>query len=403
MAATAHSDPYSIFLRKIGYAVGLEYTAERVEGVATKYLHDRDLTVANWHELVTGSRGEGNWGRHKSAEQDIANFFYSLRLLQRTSGDALVLENLDAIAICSELLREEHKQRAARDFILLWAILVNDGEIFVNLLLSGFEEQQVKDKLGAMIHKKREVLAAHLKGKASVKRINQAITIERQEKNKGSAGCGQSVTSLKRTAPLQFERFSSRASEEGDGIEFSDDYFRKVPPRRREWAISLGLWSEAGGTTQRGRDFINSLRQGGYIDSQELFIFWPMDYELVRSGFRPDLLGVGVKNMWSCLVDFAAAYAGVCPKPHAAGDADRAVGLIKGMLDVFRSLHVRKAMLRRELPITVAYPAAMALACAQAEPVLDLPAAILAEQKGEHRRVALRQSRISGGALSIKR
>jgi len=29
MAATAHSDPYGVFLRKIGYSVGLERTLER--------------------------------------------------------------------------------------------------------------------------------------------------------------------------------------------------------------------------------------------------------------------------------------------------------------------------------------------------------------------------------------
>jgi len=66
MAATVHSDPYAIFLRKIGYSVGLEYTAERTEGLATRYLRDRDLTVASWHKLVTGNKDEGNWGRDRS-------------------------------------------------------------------------------------------------------------------------------------------------------------------------------------------------------------------------------------------------------------------------------------------------------------------------------------------------
>jgi len=403
MAATAHSDPYAIFMRKIGYSVGLEYTTERVEDLVSRYLQDRDITAASWHELVTGSKEEGNWGRDKSAEKHIGDFFNSLRLIQRTSGDVLALENLDAIAIASEILATNEENRAARDFIFLWAVLVNDGEIFVNLLLAKFEEQAIKDTLRAMMLNKRSEAIEHLKGKASAQRINRIITIERQEKNKGSAGGGQSVSSLRRTEPLQPERTTGLGTDEDNDIEFSDDYFRKVPPRRRDWAISLGLWDEEKGLTQRGQEFLDGLRESGYIGARDCFTFWPMDYELVRSGFRTDLFGNETKSLWTCLVDFGKAYAGIRVKPNAESDADAAVELIGEMIEVFRSLHVRKAMLRRELPITIAYPSAIALACARGKPVLDLPSAIMAEQKGEKRRLALRSSRHTGGALSIKR
>lgn len=403
MAATAHSDPYSILLRKIGYSVGLEYTTERVEDLTTRYLQDRDITAASWHELVTGSKDDGNWGRDKSAEKHIGDFFYSLRIIQRTSGDVLALENLDAMAIASELLNDDEERRAARDFLSLWAILTNDGEIFVNLLLSGFEMESIKDTLTAMMLKKRADAAEAFKGKASAQRINRVITIERQAKNKGGAGSGQSVMSLRRTEPLQPERTGGLGADEDNGIGFSEDYFRKVPPRRRDWAISLGLWEELGGLTQRGKDFLDGLRQSGYIDAKGCFTYWPMDYELVRSGFRPDLFGETTMSLWTCLVDFAAAYNGLRIKPHSESDPDATVELIGEIMDVFRSLHVRKAMLRRELPLTIAYPLAIALSCARGEAVLDLPSAILAEQKGEHRRLALRQSRHTGGALSIKR
>ncbi|PTW50588.1 hypothetical protein [Rhodovulum kholense] len=403
MAATAHSDPYAIFMRKIGYSAGLEDTAKRVEDLVTIYLHDRDITTASWHELVTGSKEEGKWGRDKTAEKDFGDFFFSLRLIQRTSGDVLALENLDAMAITAELLRDEAESRAARDFLLIWAILVNDGEIFVNLLLAGFEEQAIKDTLRTMMRSKRSEALEHLKGKAPAKRINRIITIERQEKNKGSAGGGQSVASLKRTEPLQSQRTSDLGAQEDDEIEFSDDYFRKVPPRRRYWAISLGLWNDEKGLTQRGQDFLDGLRQSGYVDARDCFIYWPMDYELVRSGFRPDLFGEQTKTLWACLVDFAEAYGGLRVKPSAENDSDCAVKLIGEMIEVFRSLHGRKAMLRRELPITIAFPSAIAVSLARGNAVLDLPSAILAEQKGEQRRLAFRQSRHTGGALSIKR
>lgn len=403
MAATAHSDPLAIFLRKIGYSVGLEYTAERVKDLSQSYSENRDITAASWHKLVTGSKEEGNWGRDKSAEKHIGDFFYSLRMIQRISGDVLVLENLDALAITLELLDSEEEKRSARDFLFLWAVLTNDGEIFVNLLLAGFEEQQIKDKLTAMMLTKRANATKALKGKVNAQRISRVITIERQEKNMGSAGAGQSVTSLRRIHPLQSESASGLSKDDGDGIEFSNDYFRKVPPRRRDWAISLGLWDAQSGLTSFGKSFLDGLRERGYIDTKDCFTYWPMDYELVRSGFRHDLFGESTRSLWDCLTDFAWAYNGLRTKPHSDSDPDVAVKMIGEMIEVFRSLHARKAMLRRELPITIAYPSAIALCCARGKAALDLPAAILVEQTGKRRRLAFRRSRNTGGALSIKR
>ncbi len=396
MAATAHSNPYSIFMRKIGYSVGLERTLERTGDLEAMYTENRDVTASIWKELVSGSK-------HWALKSDnITDVFHSLRLIQRTAGDVLVLENLDAMAIASALLKNVQERDAARSFLMLWAILVNDGEIFINLLLAGFEEEQIEETLRTMILRKRRALSEVLSGKESVQRINRIITIERQEKNKGSAGFGQSIASLKRTEPLQPERTSTGDAVESDASGISKDYFRKVPPRRKDWARSLDLWENETGLTQRGKDFIEGLTRTGYIN-EGLFTYWPMDYELVRAGFRPNLLGRDAKSLWNCLIDFGSAYAGLQVKVPLADDADSAIELIDKMLDVFRTLHVRKAMLRREMPITVAYPAAVACACATRQPVLDLPAAIEAEQKGERRRLAFRQSRNTGGTLSLKR
>ena len=403
MAAIAHSDPYAIFMRKIGYSVGLEYTAKRVKSLVLRYLQDRDITATGWHELVTGRREEGHWGRDKNAEKHIGDFFHALRLIQRTPGDMLALENLDAIAITFKILNNEEQKCAAHDFLLLWSILVNDGEIFVNFLLSEFREQSIKETLSVMILNKRHKVLKYLQGKSPVQRINRVITIERQKKNKGSSGAGQSVFSLKRTEPLRPERSTVLGSEKNDEIEFSGDYLRKVSLSRRYWAKDLGLWDDRKGLTQRGQIFLNGLRNSGYIDTEmNYFTYWPMDYELVRSGFRPDLCGKETKSLWECLVNFAGAYSGLSVKPSSKNDTDDVLQLIKEMIEVFRSLHVRKSMLRRELPITISYPSAIALSCAQGKAALDLPSAILKEQKGKQRRLAFRQSRHSGGALGIR-
>ena len=402
MAATAHSDPYGIFLRKIGYSVGLERTLERANDLVLMYTEKRDVTASSWTELV---RGPQHW--HLKSD-NIKDVFHLLRLIQRTADDVLILENLDAMAISSILLNDAEKRETACAFLLLWAILVNDGEIFVNLLLAGFDEEQSKQKLRTMILQKRGTLSLILKGKESAKRINRIINIERQEKNKGSAGGGQSIASLKRTEPLQPKRINQFYTVDPQAIVFSEDYFRKVPPRRKDWARSLGLWEDNIGLTQRGEGFIHGLTRAGYIDSRKgIFTYWPMDHELVRAGFRSDLVSKNPKSLWDCLVEFGRAYTGhsapFVKTPSKDGDADSAVEMVAEMMNIFRTLHVRKAMLRREMPITVVYPAAVACACSAQQPVLDLPKAIQVEQTGDKRRLAFRKSRNTGGALSVKR
>ena len=394
MAATARSDPYAIFIRKIGYSVGLERTLERLTDLENIYRENQDITPLSWNELV---RGTAYW---KLKTENIKDVFYSLRLIHYIGGDVIVLENLDAVAIASSLSKNENERNKVRAFLLLWAILVNDGEIFVNLMLADFKHEQIKETLTAMLLQKRSELLAIFPGKESKKRISRVITVERQETNKGSDSAGRSVSSIKRTEPLQ-SKFKI-ISKDSDDIVLSDDYLRKVPPRRKDWARSLGLWDDEYGLTQRGKKFIEGLANAGYINSKGLFTYWPMAHELIRAGFRRNLLGKDAKSLWDCLVDFGAAYAGLNVKPSSDNDATSAVELIGAMMTIFRSLHVRKTMLRRELPITVAYPAAIACACATQKPVLDLPAAIKEEQEGEKRRLIFRQSRNTGGALSLK-
>ena len=395
MAATAHSDPYGIFMRKIGYSVGLESTFKRLGDLQELYLSNGDVTLASWKELVRGERG---W---KLKTENIADVFYSLRVIHCTSGDVLILENLDAIAITDRLLDDEGQKRAAKQFVFLWSVLVNDGELFVNMLLAGFDEQLIRDRLSEMIRHKRKVLAKSLPGRDAMKRIERVVAIERQESNTGSLGLGRSVASLKRTEPLQRKRSLQSESSLSEATRFSSDYFRKVPPRRKDWARTLGLWSDDAGLTSLGHSLCNSLRSSGYIGEKGIFTFWPMDYELVRSGFRSNLLR-GTKTLWEALTDFGTAYAGVQVRRFAPADANALVRHLGNVMRVYRSLHTRKAMLRRELAIGVAYPTAVAIASAKGNSVLDLPAALRYEQTSEKRRITFRRSRNIGGTLRLK-
>lgn len=389
MAATAHSDPYSIFMRKIGYSVGLENTLFRFDELTELYVTQGDITLAMWKNLV-----HETWGLKND---HIADVFYSLGFIQRLSGDVLALENLDAAALCKTRVTARNSTDSLK-FLLLWAIMVNDGEIFVNLLLSDFEQNRIEETISNFVAYKRSVLLGEASARLDRRKINKVVNIERQEANKGGAGDGRSITSLKRTQPLQ--KTTENSSDE-EAVRFSPDYFRKVPRSRRDWAKSLNLWSDDVGITPTGSHFINCLRRLGYITELGVFVFWPMEHEFIRSGFNPHLFGEP-RTLWDSLVNFAEAYCNVKVKPFDSSDVDEMIAELEVFQRTYRGLHVRKALLRREMAITVVYPALVATACAGKHTLKDIPRALELEQKGEKRRVNLRRSRNTGGAISVK-
>ena len=186
-----------------------------------------------------------------------------------------------------------------------------------------------------------------------------------------------------------------------DSGEISDDYLRKVPGRRMAWACSLDLWEEGGGITRRGEAFIEGMARSGYIGADGIFVFWPMEYELVRSRFRPDLLGA-TKGLWEAVVDAGRAYAALDVAEPTGEDDDHGVAALAEMMQVYRGLNSRKALLRQEIPVTIAFPAMCALAIGRREPVLDVPQFLGRERMGKERRVAVRPSRYSGQSLSLR-
>ena len=389
------TDPYGIFFRRIGFSVGLEDTATRVRELEALYLSKRDVTIGTWDHLVHSPEGWGLKSNH------IADVFRSLGLVWRTGSDLLILENLDAMAISSALSDDSAAAERGRSFLLLWAILANDGEVFLNLLMAGFERESCRKRLTLLIQKKRRFLVEHARGLRAQNRLLRAVNIERQTANPGSAGRrGRPVSPRGTRKPLAAG--GGRVSwSELDPVEISDDYLRKVPGRRMAWACSLGLWEDGGGITRRGETFIETLALSGYIGQDGIFVFWPMDYELVRSQFRSDLLGP-TKGLWECVVDAGRAYAALDVAESLGEDGDRGVAALAEMMRVYRGLNSRKALLRQEMPVTIAFPAICALAIGRREPVLDLPEFLERERMGRERRVAVRPSRYSGQSLSLR-
>jgi hypothetical protein len=401
MAATALFDPFSIFFRKIGYSVGLESTLTRIADLESQYLADRDLTATSWKKLRLAT-----W---QLSTDNIADVFESLGYIAKSNGDVLVCDNLDATALAHVLSSDLGCDGlVGRQFILLLAILLNDGEIFLNQLSAGFSEEKIKQRLVAVINHKREILFGCFPSVAQRARICRAVTIERQLTNRGSKGGDSGRHGLLRTTPLAGNRRTTPldnaprpeiAVNSPDEL-FSEDYFRKVPPRRKDWAKSLGLWDTENGLTSSGERLLTVLQEKGYAISPGTFVLWPLDHELMRAGFPAGLVS-GSRTMWQFVTDALSAYQGLTVKPAGARDAAAMVRFLQRAMEVYRGLHVRKCMLRRELPLTVAYPVAAAVAASQNCAILDYEELIQREQKAKSPRVELRRSRRAGGAITV--
>lgn len=389
------TDPHGIFFRRIGYSVGLEDTAARVRELEALYLSKRDITIGMWDHLVHSPECWRLKSRH------IADVFRSLGLVWRTGNDLVILENLDAMAISSSLSENREAARRGRDFLLLWAIVANDGEIFVNLLMAGFERERCRQTLTLLIQKKRHFLSERIGEGMALQRFLRAVSIERQTKNPGSAGRRSMKASPRRgSIPLPVGRHDLSWTELHSN-EISEDYLRKVPGRRMAWARSLGLWEDEDGITPRGEAFIKGLTRKGYIDADGIFVLWPMKYELVRNRFRPDLLGE-TRELWEVVLDVAWAYEALDVFEQTGEDGNHGMAVLAEMMKVYRGLNSRKALLRQELPVTIAFPAICALAIGRCEPVLDVPHLLERERMSRERRVAVRPSRYSGQSLSLR-
>ena len=231
----------------------------------------------------------------------------------------------------------------------------------MNLLMAGFERERCRQRLTQLIQKKRYFLSERMGGGMAPEQFMRAVSIERQTSNPGSAGRRSRIASPGRVrAPLAAGRRGVSWTEL-DSDEISEDYLRKVPGRRMAWARSLGLWGNSDGITSRGEAFIKGLTRKGYIGADGIFVFWPMKYELVRNRFRSDLLGE-TREFWEAVLDVAWAYEALDVLGPTGEDSNHGMAVLADMMKVYRGLNSRKALLRQEMPVTIAFPAICALA-----------------------------------------
>jgi len=181
---------WTIFMRKIGYSVGLEATLSRVSDLCDVYIADGTVTLQSWHDLVS------SWNLKKD---NIGDFFGSLNLMKRTKTRLDVLPGLD---LCALARRADPSNRILAGALLL-LLMEYDGEIFLNALAGGFKEDDLVRRLTTLVHYKRDVLFKIYRAPEIQTQLARIVGIDRQATNIGGAGQAKGLSASKRTERLE--------------------------------------------------------------------------------------------------------------------------------------------------------------------------------------------------------
>jgi hypothetical protein len=396
MADIALSDQLHVFMRKIGWSAGLESTLDRLIDLASVYAENGELRISDWNSLV-----QDKW--ELKLPDNIGDFFSALDVVKRARDAVHVMPGLDMLGILRRELPEDDLFRKAASFVLLFLVVENDGEIFLNAFAQEFRQEAVERALINLIQFKREVLFSIYKVPGLQQKISQIVNVERQRTNVGSSGAGRTLELQKRAVALSTRR-EPLVPEVSTKVSISPDYYRKVLPKRKEWAKSIGLCTEKGVLTDAGRHFLGVLMSAGWTTPTGEFVLWPLTHEVLRLRLNAGKLSSQVVDFWTFVATLARGL-GVDVAEGATSDESAQVVLdrLRKHAALYSTLNRPKALLRREYPATVAYPTLAALAFAQGEQLPEVPDILERERMRPERTMELRSSQTSIATLVFRR
>lgn len=398
MLATARSNEFLPFIRKIGFSVGLEYTLDRIRDFAKLYASKDVFSFGDVTRLLHSPKPDG-WNLELGNEH-VLDVLRSLGVLSVVKGEVSVLELGEALGILRKLQDDSHFENSLR-FLFAHALLLADGDIFLNAMAACFEPSDFSKRATRMLEYKWSVLEDAFSTPGRRAAIYQAINIEAQQNNPGSRGHGMGGRNAlntrselsRRTGPLQ-ERI------ERPEPKISEAYLRKALPRRKAWARSLGFIDDETNQTRAGSIFLEILGSKG-LGGPGCLAVWPLAHELNSPVFaKAKLLGPRIYSSWEFLILVGQAMC-LIGEERIATSADQRVGidLMSTFLNAFRSLNHSKRILRKELPGRVAYRCALAWNIGH-KTFPPYPAIITEEQDSAAPRIIARPSRFAEIALS---
>jgi hypothetical protein len=389
------SKEFSVFIRKIGYSVGLEHTLERLNDFARLYGCQDTLSYADISRLLHSPKPDG-WGLDRNNEH-ILDVLRSLGVIDVRRGEVAVLEAGDALGMLMKLQGDCLAFRDSARFIFAYSLAMADGDIFFNALAACFDPEEFAKRLLRMIEFKWTLLEGHFSSSHQRAAIYSAINVETQENNPGSRGKG-GLGDAPDPARLRQARGALAPQVSRPEPKISGPYLAKALPRRKSWAVSLGLASDSGVPTPVGERLLKTLAEAGYC-GPSCIAMWPLGHELLSPAYMAlREAEFPVLDSWSFMLLIGRGMGLLGAADTEGGDDE--VSLLRQLVQTYRALNTSKSIVRTELPARVAYRCALSLSMGR-DSVADYPALIDREQRSPSPRILARPSRLAESALSI--
>jgi hypothetical protein len=395
MVEKARSNIFSIFMRKIGYSVGLENTLERVYDFANLYGCNDTISYGDITRLLHAEKPAG-WGLDKKNEH-ILDLFKALGVVEVKRGEVSILELGDALGILRRLVVNDDDFLICCKVLLTHSLILADGDIFLNAIASAFDPVEFKRLITAQIEYKWSALENNFSSAAHRAAFYAAVNVESQPTNPGSKGKGlSSAPDLMRLKAFRGGSLLTKAGR--PDISIPDSYLLKVLPRRKAWAHSLGLVDDAGRETLQAASMMQTLIRAGFAGPNCMAI-WPLDHELRNpTFFSIDPISFPRLSSWELIVLIGRGL-GIMPPKYDEVSNDVQIDLLKKFVHHFKSLNQTKSIIRTELPVRVAYRCFLGLSAIGCK-VGNLPEIIISEQEKSTPGVIARPSGLAEMALS---
>ncbi|WP_250624374.1 hypothetical protein [Pinirhizobacter soli] len=272
--------------------------------------------------------------------------FRALEIVDARRGEVTALALGDALGIFAAFSEENELSQAAR-LLLTTEFIWADGDIFLNAIAAEFQADEFRDRLGRLLESKWTTLESLLLSDNLRKSIYGAVTIETQPTNKGSQSKFGEID-LNR---LLVKRLPLRSSLDRPTVAISDSYLRKALPRRKAWAISLGISNDDGTITDDGKALLEgmvSLNQCG----PSTFTVWPLVHEL-QSALFTSMRARGFPSV--TFFDLLSATTSALVKTGTSNTlgVDELAREIQHIHCDYQKLNTAKRIVRSELPLRV--------------------------------------------------
>lgn len=367
MVGIAQPESFSIFLRKIGYSVGLEQTLDRYIDFCKVYASVPQVKHEHWKSLV-----EKTW---RLKNYHINDVFASLGIVEISTQGIYPGPFGEAGAICIKYFdKAPDKQEVALKHLLGLAITLSDGDIFMNCLASSFEATEVVSKIKGMIHSKRQKLFSIFQSQQEREAIASAICIERQKTNKGG-GSSKSRLDSSHLGGLTngMKKFGLPEKMDVHHIEEpSVDYLRHVLSPRTGWAKSLGLVNKDGTLSEIGWHWLKTFADRGYILPGAEYDLVPTKFELEKANFSTLIrLLKFVPSTWDYVVTVFVAFKGHYSTNNSESHNELFGSLTETVYSYYKDFSQDRITVRNEIPLLVVLSSYMAIAGANNESLYD--------------------------------